>query len=71
MANGDTILLLIRCPEPDCATRQLQTAQLSQAWLEEMLAGGENIRVLGALCGHTWSLTATEKENLRNRFAAQ
>ena len=70
MANGDVMQLVIRCPELECATREKQTVQLSRAWLKEMLASGEDIRVLGPFCGHTWSLTTLEKDNLRKLFTA-
>jgi hypothetical protein len=70
MANGDVFLMLIRCPELECATRQPQTNQFSRAQVQQMLDAGEEIKVFGPLCGHSWYLSALEKENLRTKFAA-
>jgi len=71
MANGDTVLLLIHCPEMECANRQPQPAQLSRAWLKEVLVTEQEITVMGEYCSHSWNLTPLEKENLRKQFAAE
>jgi hypothetical protein len=71
MANGDVFLMLIRCPESECAQREPQTNQLSRAQVQRMLDAGEDITVFGLFCGHSWDLTDLEKENLRKKFAAE
>ncbi len=70
MANGDVFVMVVRCPEPECAKRQPQTNQFSRVQIREMLDAGEDIRVSGPFCGHTWSLTALEKQNLLKQFEA-
>ncbi len=70
MANGDIFLLLIRCPEPECAQRRPQSYPCSRAQIIRMLDAGEDIVVYGPVCNHSWSLTTDEKNNLREQFAA-
>lgn len=66
----DGILILIRCPEPECTNRAPQTAQFSRAALKQELDAGQDIRVFGAMCGHHWSLSKKEKDNLREDITA-
>ena len=70
MANGDVFLMLIQCPEPECAQRAKQTNQFSRAQVLRMLDAGEEITVWGPFCNHSWNLTDLEKENLRKHLEA-
>jgi hypothetical protein len=63
MERGDAILLLVTCPEPECAGRLKQTVQFSREELKVMLETGQRIKVVGSVCGHMWSLSAQEKQN--------
>jgi hypothetical protein len=69
MTANDGLLILIQCPQPRCAHMAQQTAQFSRAELKRMLAAGEDVRVFGAICGHHWSFTTSEKEDLRKALA--
>ena len=61
----DGLPMLVRCPKPECAFRGVQGTTVSRAKVQQLLDKGEDIVVIGGACGHTWSLSATETENLR------
>ena len=54
--------LIIRCPE--CPDIQ-QGTSVPMDKLRKMLESGEDITVMGSLCGHTWKLSEAEIRNLR------
>jgi hypothetical protein len=55
----------IRCPlSPDI----VQGTTLPIDRLKQMLESGEDITVIGSICGHTWKLSDLELKNLRNAF---
>jgi hypothetical protein len=66
----DGVLILIQCPFPECANRPQQTAQFSRAELKKDLEADNDIRVFGAMCGHHWSLTDSQKKDLREVIEA-
>ncbi len=68
--HTDGIYILIRCPEHECANRPQQTAQFSRAALKQKLDADEDIRVFGAVCGHHWSFSESEKQDLRDAIEA-
>jgi hypothetical protein len=70
MEKPDGILILITCPEPECAGRAQQTAQFSRAELKRMLDDGEDVGVIGAICGHSWSLSEPDKEKIHKAIKA-
>jgi hypothetical protein len=59
-ANGSCLLLLI-CPQ----CKETRSVQMNRALLKQELEGEMDVKVLSAVCGHTWSLTAQEKESVR------
>jgi hypothetical protein len=63
---GTSLPLIIRCPQ--CPGLQ-QGTSLARERLTEMLQSGEDITVMGSQCGHVWSLSTLEKENLRKFLA--
>ena len=54
-----------RCPE--CKERK--PVSMKRNWLKEALDGERDVKVL-SVCGHTWSLSAEEKQNLRTALRA-
>jgi hypothetical protein len=66
----DGFYMLIRCPMPECAGRDPQTAQFSRAALKQKLDDNKDIRVFGMICGHHWSFTKKEKDELREDIEA-
>jgi hypothetical protein len=61
---SDDILVLSRCPHPDCADRQKQSNTFKRVGLGEMLQGNE-VRVFGPICGHDWFLMPSEVAGTR------
>jgi hypothetical protein len=59
------VLVRSRCPETECANRNEQSQQFNHNRLQRMLHYDEEINFVGAICGHTWRLSKTEKERLR------
>lgn len=59
--------LIVRCPE--CPHIQ-QGTSVPIEQLRQMLNSGEDITVMGSICGHTWKLSDAEIKSLRNADAA-
>ena len=59
--------LVIRCPE---CPNILQGTSVPREKLKQMLESGEEITVMGSVCGHVWKLSEEESENLRKAIAA-
>jgi hypothetical protein len=51
-----------RCPE----CKEDKPVQSSKTELKSALADNRNIRVGSSLCGHTWDIPRSERENLRS-----
>lgn len=62
--------MIVRCPKPECAFRGVQGATVSRAKARESLQKGEAVMVIGGACGHMWSLSAEETEDLRKLLDA-
>ena len=58
------VTMLIRCPQPECAKYNPQSATLNREKLKEMLDQGE-VTVFGFMCGHNWKLSKAEMENTK------
>ena len=59
--------LVIRCPQ---CPNVLQGTTVSVDRLKEMLKSGEDITVIGSVCGHTWKLSEVEVQNVRAAIEA-
>ena len=69
MAQSDSKFILIRCSQPECASLQPQTAQFNRTELKKELADNKDIRVFGTICGHSWNLSESEKNNISKALA--
>lgn len=59
--------LIIRCPQCPAIT---QGTSVPIDRLKKMLDSGEDITVMGSVCGHTWKLSKEEIKNIRAAVAA-
>ena len=58
-------LIKLHCPDPDCWAHTAQNCTFDRTRFEEMLRADENIKVVGEICHHTWSLSEAMKTKLR------
>lgn len=58
-------LIKLHCPDPDCWAHTEQNCTFDRSRLEEMLRADEDIKVVGEICHHTWSLSEAMKTKLR------
>lgn len=61
---------LSRCPEcPKC--EKPRSISMNSNWLKGTLDKDADVQVLSSVCGHSWSLSAEEKQNLRMALRAE
>ena len=58
--------LALHCPQ--CPHVQQETS-VARERLKQMIDNGEEVTVLGPVCGHVWPLSKEEVESIRKAFA--